>query len=171
MPTALSWSHSNYVQLGWETCCSNQAQAPVLWPLDLRKNCTDTTVACISIKHEYTISVTQPIYNIYIVLFQLTLSYLQALSSYLNPFHLIYELYCPISAHVVLFASCIMLFQHMLSYLQAMSSYFNQYHSIYNLSPPIFKLHNLISSFCIILFSPLTSSYLQLPSSYLQLIL
>ena len=96
------------------------------------------------------ISVTQPIYKIH---------------------RLICKLYHSISTHFILFASYIVLFQLMLSYLQAVSSYFNSCRLICSLSPPIFKLHNLISSFCIILFSSLTSSYLQLLSSYLQLIL
>ena len=98
------------------------------------------------------------------------LSYLLAVSSYFNPCRLICELYCPILAHIVLFANYIVLFQHILSYLQAMSSYFNPCHPIYNLYPLIFKLHNLISSSVSSYFHPIHhpiyNSYHDISTSY-----
>ena len=71
--------------------------------------------------------------------------------SYFSSCRLICELYCPISAHVVLFASCIILLQFMSSYCRL--CYLVVTHTI------LFTAYILLFSSYIILFQASTSSY------------
>ena len=92
------------------------------------------------------------------------LSYLQAVSSYFNQCRLICELYCPISTHVVLFASYvilfttdILLFSSYIIFVQASVS--SDFHPIHH---PIFNSYQDITTSYQNLFANIFPPYLQL---------